>query len=60
MAQPIQPTPILKGRTAKAFEERIKFDLSRPASLKPTPKLEQARAAVKEYALEAQNSNKTN
>jgi hypothetical protein len=51
MALPIQPTPILKGRTAKAFEERIKNDLSRPAYLKSTPRLEQARAAVKAYAL---------
>jgi glutamate formiminotransferase len=54
MALPIQPTPILKGKIAKEFEKRIQHDLQIPAYLKPTPKIEEARKAVKQYAVKAQ------
>jgi len=51
MARPIQPTPILRGKEAKKFEIKIEQDLQIPAYLKATPKIEQARKSVKEYAL---------
>ena len=51
MALPIRPTPILKGREAIKFDERIKKDLQRPTRLVPTPKLEEARKLVIEYAI---------
>jgi hypothetical protein len=49
MALPIEPTPVLRGRDAKKFENKIKEDLKHPVHLKPTPKLEEARTLVKEY-----------
>ena len=51
MALPIGLTPILKGREAIKFDERIKKDLHRPTRLVPTPKLEEARKLVIEYAI---------
>ena len=54
MALPIQPTPILKGKVAREFENRINRDLAHPVELKDTPKLEQARKSVKEYAFKRQ------
>ncbi|MDQ1317212.1 MAG: hypothetical protein QG588_863 [Candidatus Poribacteria bacterium] len=50
MALPIGNTPTLKGKDAVRFSERIKKDLAKPAKLIPTPKIEEARRAVKEYA----------
>jgi hypothetical protein len=49
MARPITPTPILKGREVREFDERIKSDLHCPATLVPTPKLEAARKLVLAY-----------
>lgn len=51
MALPIGSTPILKGRDAKKFDEKIKQDLQRPTRLVPTPRLEEARKLVMEYAV---------
>lgn len=51
MALPIQPTPILRGKAARAFEKMINQGLETPAYLKDTPKIEQARKSVKKYAL---------
>lgn len=53
MARPIEPTPILKGREAKRFDERLINDLRHPVSLVPTPKLDQARELVLKHAIEA-------
>jgi hypothetical protein len=53
MARPIEPTPVLKGKAAKAFETRIESDLKVPSRLTPTPKLESARTMVKERAKES-------
>jgi len=53
MVRPIEPTPILKGREAKRFDERLINDLRHPVSLVPTPKLDQARELVLKHAIEA-------
>jgi len=50
MAQPISPTPVLVGQDAVAFAKRLKVDLRRPVHLVPTPKIEKAKALVKQYA----------
>lgn len=50
MALPVAATPVLKGRSAKKFEERIKADLKKPTRLVDTPKLEKTRMLVREYA----------
>jgi hypothetical protein len=49
MALPIAPTPILWGREAKKFEQRLADDLNNPTTLKPTPKLEEARRIVRSH-----------
>ena len=41
---------ILRGREASRFERRIEEDLKRPTKLIPTPKLEEARRLVIQYA----------
>ena len=53
MARPIMPTPVLKGKQADKFDQRLKEDLKRPVSLVDTPRLEQARKLVADYAIEA-------
>lgn len=50
MALPIAATPVLRGRAARKFEKKLQQDLKRPSKLTTTPKLEQARNAVKAYA----------
>jgi len=49
MALPIAPTPILRGREAKKFDEKLANDLKNPTTLKPTPMLEEARRIVRSY-----------
>ena len=50
MALAIAATPVLRGRAAKKFEKKLRQDLKRPSTLIATPKLEDARTAVKVYA----------
>jgi len=50
MARPIEPTPVLKGREARKFLDKIEKDLKCPAYLISTPKLENARELVRGYA----------
>ena len=52
LALPIVATPILRGREARQFETRLQQDLKKPSKLIATPKLEDARSAVKAYAEE--------
>lgn len=49
MARPITPTPILKGREATKFLDRISKDSKTPSGLTPTPKLEQAQKLIREH-----------
>ena len=51
MAMPIAPTPVLQGKEAVEFQKRLDADLNRPARLKETPKLKEARNLIKQYAL---------
>lgn len=50
MALPVKPTPYLKGREAKNFEKRLEEDLKKPARLIDTPRLQQAKQKLEEYA----------
>ena len=50
MALPIATTPVLRGRAARKFEKKLQEDLKKPSKLTATPKLEDARHAVKAYA----------
>jgi hypothetical protein len=50
MALPIADTPILGKKETTRFLKQIKEDLKSPAELIPTPKIEEARRLVKEYA----------
>ncbi len=50
MALQIAETPVLRGLEAKKFARKIERDLKRPTTLKDTPKLEEARKAVREHA----------
>jgi hypothetical protein len=50
MALPIAATPVLTGQDAKKFSATIDADLCKPSRLIPTPKLEQARTLIKQYA----------
>jgi len=50
MALPIATTPVLRGRAGRKFEKKLQQDLKRPSKLTATPKLEDARNAVKAYA----------
>jgi len=50
MALPIGDTPILGKKEAIRFSKQIKEGLKRPSKLIPTPKIENARKIVKEYA----------
>lgn len=50
MALPISPTPLLDSEQAKVFFQKVWEDLKRPATYKSTPKLENARKLVQEYA----------
>ena len=50
MALPIGDTPILEGKDAERFAELINNGLKRPATLVPTPKVEEGRKLVKAYA----------
>lgn len=50
MAQPIAPTPVLRGKEAIEFISTIHKDAGSPAYLIPTPKLEKARKLINRYA----------
>jgi len=50
MALPVKPTPCLKGRDAKKFEKKLFDDLKKPTKLVDTPKLNQAKRKLEEYA----------
>jgi len=52
MALPIAATPVLTGQDADIFFQRIEDDLQRPTRLIPTPKLEEARRKIQQYASE--------
>lgn len=54
MARPISPTPVLVGQDAVDFAKRIDADLKKRVRLVPTPKIERARALVKQYAAKSQ------
>jgi hypothetical protein len=56
MALPITPTPVLEGEDAENFIRRLHEDLKTPATLVPTPKIEQARKLVREYARQQQRT----
>ena len=51
MARPVEATPVLKGKEARRFDAKIREDLKKPALLKETPKLEEARKLAKQHAL---------
>jgi hypothetical protein len=57
MALPIAPTPTLKGKEAIDFMQRLEEDLKRPAYLTPTPKIENAKRLIKEYAERLKKQN---
>jgi hypothetical protein len=50
MAMPIAPTPVLKGREAVEFQNRLDADLKKPVSLVDTPKIQKAREMIKQHA----------
>lgn len=50
MALPIAATPTLKGKEATEFLVAMHKEAQKPASLTPTPKLEQAHELIKRYA----------
>lgn len=50
MALPIAATPILEGKEAANFLNKIKADLKKPVTYKPTPKLGQVKELIKTYA----------
>ena len=56
MALPIAPTPILRGKEAEEFDARVKEDLERPTYAVATPKLENAKILVREYAERSKKS----
>jgi hypothetical protein len=56
MALPIAPTPILRGKDAERFDARVREDLERPTSAVATPKLENAKLLVREYAERSKKS----
>jgi hypothetical protein len=43
MARPIKPTPILKGKDARRFTEKLRQDAMRPVKLPESPSLEKAK-----------------
>ncbi len=50
MALPIAPTPILRGKDAEEFDRKIEYGLKNPVYPVPTPKLDNAKRLIKEYA----------
>lgn len=50
MAMPITPTPRLNNKETAIFIKKIEKELKKPLSLVPTPKLEEARALIKNNA----------
>ncbi len=54
MAQPISATPILKGRDATRFLNRICRDAKKPVGLIPTPKLAEAEELIKKLSANGQ------
>lgn len=50
MALPIGATPVLKGKEADAFLEKIHKDQNKPVNLTPTPRLVEACELIKEHA----------
>ena len=49
MALPIGVTPVLEGKEAMEFLERIERDLKTPVGLTPTPKLDEAIKLIQDY-----------
>ncbi len=49
MAKPIEPTPVLKGKQAVQFLVNVYANENKPASLTPTPKLDNAYELAKTY-----------
>jgi hypothetical protein len=43
MALPITPTPVLEGKDAVRFLQRVQADLKKPVGLVPTPNLDKAK-----------------
>jgi hypothetical protein len=50
MALPIAATPILRGKEANDFLQRIEKDMQKPLHYTPTPKLGQAKDLIKHHA----------
>ncbi|MBF0228545.1 MAG: hypothetical protein HQK63_02965 [Desulfamplus sp.] len=50
MALPIASTPILSGEEAEDFDRKILEGLKKPVYPVPTPKLDNAKRLIKEYA----------
>lgn len=50
MALPIAPTPILTGQDADEFDKKMEHGLKNPVYPVPTPKLNNAKRLIKEYA----------
>jgi hypothetical protein len=51
MMETMRPMPTLKGTEAREFLRRIEEGLQKPLSLKPVPKIEQAKALARERLL---------
>ncbi len=51
MALPIGRTPILRGKAAESFIEKLKADLKKPICLVPTPKIDTAKKMVLAHAI---------
>jgi hypothetical protein len=56
MALPIAPTPVLRGKDAERFDARVMEDLKNPTYAIATPKLENAKLLVREYAERSKKS----
>jgi len=54
MARPIEPTPILTGREAAAFINRVCEVKKGSVSVVPTPKLRQAQELIKKSGSDGQ------
>ena len=50
MALQVAPTPVLKGKDVERFDKLVKEGLKKRTKLVPTPKLDEARRKIREYA----------
>lgn len=48
MSAVMTPTPTLKGEEARAFLKKLEEGLKKPLTLRPVPKIEQAKALARE------------